>query len=461
MGTQVKNGDKPEIELLNKLKDRLLNLSTREQKINLRPYQGATYDLVSLLEKTSENFTGKFETSLLFSLLAKNREKEVLISVNNIFRSIKNEEDKLKCKERLNYLRRFNNKLYVEKGYKSLYLGFLFLRGYFVNSQRLLRVVNAPLFLFPVDLRKGNTLDIIISKNKKVNYTLLYFLRKELEIENDIFNQVITKLEEISNDDFKNFLFSLKPVMLKLFLNGKIQFNFSVSLNNFLEEPNYPLEKIFAYQKSQTQERKTLLERFFSISIVDKSVYFEKNRLEIVANLVLFIDRGTNLSLFNDFEKIVEKFQTDEERELTVSAFGFIFKNQDLKNEEKDSDLESGNEKLKKTIYTPFLSDPSQTNILEKIFNNFWEKALCVDGPPGTGKTQLISNLLANGLFYDKKILVVCEKNAALQVIANNLISVGLGSYFIKINELSQVPEIFRNIGNTLEEEKKETAIQT
>ena len=45
----AKNKDKPEIRLLSKLKDRLLNLSTREQKINLRPYQGATYDLVSLL----------------------------------------------------------------------------------------------------------------------------------------------------------------------------------------------------------------------------------------------------------------------------------------------------------------------------------------------------------------------------------------------------------------------------
>src|SRR3954471_21304556 len=262
MEARVKNNEKLEIRLLNKLKDRLLNLSAREQKINLRPYKGATYDLVSLLEKTNEKFIEKFETSLLSSLLAKNREKTVSFSIGSIFRLIEDEEEKQKNKERLNYLRRFNNKLYIEKGYKSLYLGFLFLRGYFINSQKLLRAVNAPLFLFPADLQKGNGLDIVISKNKKINYTLLYFLRKELELENDVFTQIITKLEEINNDDFKNFLFALKPIISQLFSGEKIQFNFSVSLNNYLEEPNYSLEKIFEYQRGHAKKSKTLLESF-------------------------------------------------------------------------------------------------------------------------------------------------------------------------------------------------------
>jgi len=62
---------------------------------------------------------------------------------------------------------------------------------------------------------------------------------------------------------------------------------------------------------------------------------------------------------------------------------------------------------------------------------------------------------LANGLFYDKKILKVCEKNAALQVIANNLNNIDLGAYFVKINELSQTPEVFRRISGILEDKNK------
>jgi len=57
-------------------------------------------------------------------------------------------------------------------------------------------------------------------------------------------------------------------------------------------------------------------------------------------------------------------------------------------------------------------------------------------------------------------MLVVCEKNAALQVIANNLSSIELSSCFVKINELSQIPEIFRHISNSLEEKKKESVSQ-
>jgi hypothetical protein len=329
MEDQVKGSEKTEIILLNKLKDRLLNLSTREQKINLRPYQGATYDLVSLLKKTNEKFIEKFKTSLLSSLLAKNREKTVSFSVGSIFRLIEDEEEKQKSKDRLNYLRRFNNKLYIEKGYKSLYLGFLFLQGYFINSQKLLRAINAPLFLFPTDLQKGNGLDIVVSKNKKINYTLLYFLRKELEIENEVFTQIVARLEEINNDDFKSFLFSLKAIISQLFSGEKIQFNFSVAFGNYLEESNYSLEKIFEYQRRNFQKKKTLLEIFSPISLADKPDRSQKNYLEVIGNLVLFIDKGTNLSLFNDFEKIIEKFRTDEEKELTSSAFGFLFKNQE------------------------------------------------------------------------------------------------------------------------------------
>src|SRR3954453_16090910 len=100
MEPQVNNQLRPEVILLNKLKDRLLNLSTREQKINLRPYQGATYDLVALLTKTSEKFFSKFESSFLSSLLAKDREKEFSTSIDNIFRLIEDEEEKEKNKTR-------------------------------------------------------------------------------------------------------------------------------------------------------------------------------------------------------------------------------------------------------------------------------------------------------------------------------------------------------------------------
>src|SRR5204863_1479976 len=112
---------------------------------------------------------------------------------------------------------------------------------------------------------------------------------------------------------------------------------------------------------------------------------------------------------------------------------------------EKEKNLQS------RSLYLPFKSDPSQTRILKVIFRRFSENALCIDGPPGTGKSQLICNLLSNALAHQKKVLVVCEKEVALKVIAGKLSSIGLNPSLIKISELAQTPQIYQEILSRLE----------
>jgi len=109
-----------------------------------------------------------------------------------------------------------------------------------------------------------------------------------------------------------------------------------------------------------------------------------------------------------------------------------------------------------KPLYTPFPSDPSQTRILKVIFQQFSENTLCIDGPPGTGKSQLICNLLANSLANQKKVLVICEKEVALKVISDKLTSIGLNLSIIKINELDQTSQIYRDILNRSENNQSE-----
>lgn len=113
------------------------------------------------------------------------------------------------------------------------------------------------------------------------------------------------------------------------------------------------------------------------------------------------------------------------------------------------------NNQLEKPLYIPFDSDPSQTRILKVIFRHFSENTLCIDGPPGTGKSQLICNLLANALFYQKKVLVVCEKEVALKVIYDTLSKIGLDGSMIKINELANTPHIYQGILNHLEKNQE------
>lgn len=61
-----------------------------------------------------------------------------------------------------------------------------------------------------------------------------------------------------------------------------------------------------------------------------------------------------------------------------------------------------------------FLPDPTQTQAIEKAGEG---QSYIIQGPPGTGKSQTITNLVADFIARGKKVLFVCEKRAAIDVV--------------------------------------------
>lgn len=57
-----------------------------------------------------------------------------------------------------------------------------------------------------------------------------------------------------------------------------------------------------------------------------------------------------------------------------------------------------------------------------------------MDGPPGTGKSQTIANMIGALLHAGKTVLFVSEKVAALDVVRNRLNEAGLGSYLLELH---------------------------
>ncbi len=57
---------------------------------------------------------------------------------------------------------------------------------------------------------------------------------------------------------------------------------------------------------------------------------------------------------------------------------------------------------------------------------------LVIEGPPGTGKSQTITNIIANALANDQTVLFLAEKRAALDVVKSRLDSAGLGEYCLE-----------------------------
>jgi hypothetical protein len=57
-----------------------------------------------------------------------------------------------------------------------------------------------------------------------------------------------------------------------------------------------------------------------------------------------------------------------------------------------------------------------------------------MDGPPGTGKSQTIANMIGALLHAGKSVLFVSEKMAALDVVRNRLTDAGLGNYLLELH---------------------------
>jgi tetratricopeptide (TPR) repeat protein len=62
-------------------------------------------------------------------------------------------------------------------------------------------------------------------------------------------------------------------------------------------------------------------------------------------------------------------------------------------------------------------------------------RGLVIHGPPGTGKSQTITNIIGDHLARGQRVLFVCDKRTALDVVANRLEHLGLGSLCALIHD--------------------------
>ena len=81
--------------------------------------------------------------------------------------------------------------------------------------------------------------------------------------------------------------------------------------------------------------------------------------------------------------------------------------------------------------YCPLPTDSSQ---LAAVFAAADGKNFVLEGPPGTGKSQTITNLIAHCLAIGKTVLFASEKMAALSVVHERLKRVGLDRYCLELH---------------------------
>jgi len=101
------------------------------------------------------------------------------------------------------------------------------------------------------------------------------------------------------------------------------------------------------------------------------------------------------------------------------------------------------------SLFTPMLADSSQLNAISRASAgaNF-----ALEGPPGTGKSQTITNLIAHFLGSGRTVLFVSEKMAALDVVHRRLVSIGLGPFCLQLHSAkARKTEVLSQLKTSLE----------
>lgn len=111
---------------------------------------------------------------------------------------------------------------------------------------------------------------------------------------------------------------------------------------------------------------------------------------------------------------------------------------------EKDVDLKLS----AKNTYHILDADSSQIAAIEDVKTGI---NLVVEGPPGTGKSQTITNIIAELLKQGKSVLFVSEKMAALEVVKSRLDNTGLGDLCLELHSRkAKKKEVLAELERTL-----------
>lgn len=277
---------------------------------------------------------------------------------------------------RLKALLQASDSAVQEMGANILYLAFGFLEWYENPNSDSSRI--APLFLVPVRLQKGRLNPL----TQTYEYTLSY-----------------------TGED----------IIPNLSLREKLRADFAMALPE-LDENTIP-EDYFQEVQALIEDKQPrwLMRRYISLTLLNFS------------KLLMYLDLDP--ARWPDDKNIVDH--------PVVSRFLYGF-NQEENEPDSAGELGFGEEYLIDEISSihadyPLINDAdsSQHSALIDAVDG---KNLVIEGPPGTGKSQTITNLIAAAMAQGKKVLFVAEKLAALEVVHSRLEAAGLGEFCLELH---------------------------
>lgn len=166
---------------------------------------------------------------------------------------------------------------------------------------------------------------------------------------------------------------------------------------------------------------------------------------EVVAQAHLAIFSFTKFLMWKDLADRTEQLKTNRVVKHLIEHPGEAFAHEAA--DERYSRLDAHYKP--QDILAPMLSDSSQLGAICAVDDG---RDLVLEGPPGTGKSQTITNLIAHTLAKGRTVLFVSEKMAALEVVHRRLESIGLGPFCLELHSSkAKKSEVLHQLGKSLD----------
>ena len=382
---------------------RLTNLTTKNKALLLlKLIKSQFIDLHSL-----DFLEGKPSFHLIENLLAQINKTTLCSTIDS------RDQNTNKASKALHEINRTNKFIYEERGAKDFYVGYPFVHGKMIDDT----LIRCPLLFFPVSLEvvKNQWIlkirkDVPVSFNRTLLLAFSHYNNIQLE------------------DSFLDFDFSEFPTNSRLFLTELYKL-----LKESPLELNFNLDNFTGNLHDFTEYNKNIFEDI---------THTGELKLEAEAVLGIFPQTGSYLS--PDFDKLIKG-----ERIKDIKDF---FIHPDLLNvtkEEKWYEREAREE----DILVSFPIDASQEEAVRAVSIG---KSIVVQGPPGSGKSQLICNLIADNIAKGRNVLLVCQKKAALDVVYKRLFKKGFADFIALIHDYkNDRKDIYKKIHRQIENIQK------
>ncbi|MEU2169577.1 DUF4011 domain-containing protein [Micromonospora chersina] len=112
-----------------------------------------------------------------------------------------------------------------------------------------------------------------------------------------------------------------------------------------------------------------------------------------------------------------------------VESSGATFDDPARPNHDADVAVDEGE------LHLPIPADGSQMQAIVMVERG---QSFVLEGPPGTGKSQTITNMIARAVAAGRSVLFVAEKQAALEVVKRRLKQIGLGPFALDLHGRKQ-----------------------